>query len=128
MQIVTEEQIRKALEEAGIEIKENCFYELDDGGFGKVINLPRFHTRLRVHEIDGETKVSYICGINKINKKKLSYTDRYTGCIHFVTRPENLTDNIWLMCNKPMIIENLRFCRNVDLFKEIVKEFEEDAE
>ena len=125
MQIVTEEQIRKALEEAAIEIKENCFYELDDGGFGKAINLPRFRTRLRVHEIDGETKVSYICGINKINKKKLSYTDRYTGCIHFVTRPENLIDNIWLECNKSTIIENLRFCRNVDLFKRIVKEFEE---
>ena len=56
MQIVTEEQIKKALEEAGIEIKENCFYELDDGGFGKVINLPRFRTRLKIHEIDGETK------------------------------------------------------------------------
>ena len=75
MQIVTEEQIKKALEEAGIEIKENCFYELDDGGFGKVINLPRFRTRLQIHEIDGETKVSYICGINKINKKtKIPFT------------------------------------------------------
>jgi hypothetical protein len=124
MQIVTEEQIKKALEEACIEIRENCFYELDDGGFGKAINLPRFRTRLRVHEIDGETKVSYVCGMNKINKKKLSYTDRYTGCIHFVTRPENLIDNIWLMCNKSMIIENLRFCRNVDLFKEIAKEIQ----
>ena len=125
MQIVTEEQIRKALEEAGIEIKENCFYELDNGGFGRIINLPRFRVRLQVHEIDDETKVSYVCGINKINKKKLSYTDRYTGCIHFVTRSENLIDNIWLECNKSTIIENLRFCRNVDLFKRVVKEFEE---
>lgn len=124
MQVVTEEQIKKALEEAGIEIKENCFYELDDGGFGRAINLPRFRTRLRIHEIDDETKVSYVCGINKINKKKLSYTDRYTGCIHFVARPENLIDNIWLECNKSTIIENLRFCRNVDLFKRIVKELE----
>ena len=106
MQIVTEEQIRKALEEAGIEIKESCFYELDDGGFGKVINLPRFRTRLQIHEIDGETKVSYICGINKINKKKLTYTDRYTGCLHWVVRPENLVDAMWLDCNKFTIIEN----------------------
>ena len=127
MEIVTEEQIKKALEEAGIEIKENCFYELDDGGFGKAINLSRFRARLQIHEIDDETKVSYICGINKINKKKLSYTDRYTSCIHFVTRPENLIDNIWLECNKSTIIENLRFCRNVDLFKAIVKELEENA-
>ena len=127
MQIVTEEQIRKALKEAGIEIKENCFYELDDGGFGRVINLPRFRVRLQVHEIDDETRVSYVCGTNKINKKKLAYIDRHTGCIHFVTRPENLIDNVWLECNKSMIIENLRFCRNVDLFKEIAKELQEDA-
>ena len=125
MEIVTEEQIKKALGEANVEIKENCFYELDDGGFGKVINLPRFRTRLRIHEIEDETKVSYICGMNKINKKQLSYTDRHTGCIHFVTRPENLIDNIWLECNKFTIIENLRFCRNVDLFKRIVKEIQE---
>lgn len=127
MQIVTEEQIKKALEEAGIEIKENCFYELDNSGFGKAINLPRFRTKLQIHKINGETKVSYVCGINKINKKNLSYTDRYTGCIHFVARSENLIDNIWLECNKFTIIENLRFCRNVDLFKRIVKELEEGA-
>ena len=128
MQIVTEEQIKKALKEAGIEIKENCFYELGDDGFGKVINLPRFRTRLQIHEIKDETKVSYISGINKINKKKLSYTDRYTGCIHFVMRPKNLIDNIWLECNKFTIIENLRFCRNADLFKRVLKEIEKDAE
>lgn len=124
MQIVTEEQIRKALEEAGIEVKENCFYELDNSGFGKAINLPRFRTRLQIHKINGETKVSYVCGINKINKKKLTYTDRYTGCIHWVVKPENLIDAVWLECNKYTIIENLRFCRNIDLFKEIVKELE----
>ena len=128
MQIVTEEQIKKALEEARIEIKENCFYELDDGGFGRVINLPRFHTRLQIHEIEDETKVSYICGINKINKKKLSYTDRYTGCLHWVIKPGNLRDAIWLNCNKFTIIENLRTCKNVDLFKRILKELEKDAE
>ena len=127
MDIVTEEQIRKALEEAGIEIKENCFYELDNGGFGKVINLPRFRTRLQIHEIDGETKVSYICGINKINKKKLSYTDRYTGCLHWVVKPENLIDAIWLECNKFTVIDALRCSRNTDLYKKIVKELEEDA-
>ena len=127
MQIVTEEQIRKALEEADIEIKENCFYELDDGGFGKVINLPRFRTRLQIHEIDGETKVSYICGINKINKKKLTYTDRYTSCLHWVVKPENLIDAMWLDCNKFTVIENLRACKNADLFKRIVKELEENA-
>ena len=125
MQIVTEEQIKKALEEAGIEIKENCFYELDDGGFGKVINFPRSRTGLRIHEIDGETEVSYICGINKINKKKLSYTDKYTGCMHWVVKPENLIDVMWLYCNKFTIIEDLRLCWNVDLFKRILKELEE---
>jgi hypothetical protein len=125
MQIVTEEQIKKALEEAGIEIKENCFYELDDVGFGKVINFPRSRTRLRIHEIDGETKVSYICGINKINKKKLTYTDRYTGCLHWVVKPENLIDAMWLDCNKFTVIENLRACKNADLFKRIAKELEE---
>ena len=125
MQIVTEEQIRKALKEAGIEIKENCFYELDDGGFGKVINLPRFRTRLKIHEIDDETKVSYICGINK---KKLSYTDRYTGCLHWVVKPENLINAIWLDCNKFTIIENLRACKNVDLFKRMLKELGDDTE
>ena len=127
MQIVTEEQIRKALKEAGVEIKENCFYELDDGGFGKVINLPRFRTRLKIHEIDGETKVSYICDINKINKKKLSYIDRYTGCPHWVVKPENLINALWLDCNKFTIIENLRACKDVALFKRILKELEEDA-
>lgn len=125
MQIVTEEQIKKALEEAGIEIKENRFYELDDGGFGKAINLPRFRTRLQIYHIDDETKVSYICGTKKINKKKLSYTDRYTGCLHWVVKPENLIDAMWLECNKSTIIENLRFCRNVDLFKKILKEVNE---
>lgn len=127
MQIVTEEQIKKALEEAGIEIKENCFYELDDGGFGKVINLPRFRTRLQIHEIDGETKVSYICGMNKVNKKKLTYTDRYTGCLHWVVKPENLISAMWLDCNKFTVIENLRACKNADLFKRILKELEENA-
>lgn len=125
MQIVAEEQIRKALEEAGIEIKENCFYELDDGGFGKVINFPRSRTRLRIHEIDGETKVSYICGINKINKKKLSYTDKYTGCLHWVVKSENLIDAMWLYCNKFTVIENLRACKDAGLFKRILKELEE---
>ena len=125
MQIVTEEQIRKALEEAGIEIKENCFYELDNGGFGKIINLPRFRPRLQIHEIDGETKVSYICGINKINKKKLSYTDKYTGCMHWVVKPENLIDAMWLYCNKFTIIEDLRLCKDAGLFKRILKELEE---
>ena len=125
MEIVTEEQIKKSLEEAGIEIKENCFYELDDGGFGRVINFPRSRTRLRIHEIDGETKVSYICGINKINKKKLSYTDKYTGCLHWVVKPENLIDAMWLYCNKFTVIENLRTCRNIDLFKRILKEVDE---
>lgn len=124
MQIVTEEQIKKALEEAGIEIKENCFYELDNGGFGKAINLPRFRTRLQIHEINGETKVSYICGINKINKKKLSYTDRYTGCLHWVVKPENLVDAIWLDCNKFTIIDALRCSRNIGLYKRIAKELE----
>ena len=125
MQIVTEEQIRKALEEDGIEIKENCFYELDDGGFGKVINFPRSRTRLRIHEIDGETKVSYICGVNKINKKKLSYTDKYTGCLHWVVKSENLIDAMWLYCNKFTVIENLRACKDAGLFKRILKELEE---
>lgn len=50
MKIVTEEQIKNALEEAGVEIKENCFYELDDGGFGKVINLPRFENKEVEHD------------------------------------------------------------------------------
>lgn len=125
MQIVTEEQIKKALGEAGIEIKESCFYELDDGGFGKVINFPRSRTRLRIHEIDGETKVSYICGINKINKKKLSYTDKYTGCLHWVVKSENLIDAMWLYCNKFTVIENLRACKDAGLFKRILKELEE---
>lgn len=125
MQIVTEEQIRKALEEDGIEIKENCFYELDDGGFGKVINFPRSRTRLRIHEIDGETKVSYICGVNKINKKKLSYIDKYTGCLHWVVKSENLIDAMWLYCNKFTVIENLRACKDAGLFKRILKELEE---
>lgn len=127
IEIVTEEQIKKALKEAGIEIKENCFYELDNSGFGKVVNLPRFRTRLQIHEIDGETKVSYICGMNKINKKKLTYTDRYTGCTNWVVKPENLIDAMWLDCNKFTVIENLGACKNVDLFKKIAKELEKDA-
>lgn len=127
MHIVTEEQIKKALKEAGIEIKENCFYELDNSGFGKAINLPRFRTRLQIHKINGETKVSYVCGINKINKKKLTYTDRYTGCLHWVVKPENLIDYMWLDCNKFTVIENLRACKSVDLFKKIAKELEKDA-
>jgi hypothetical protein len=55
----------------------------------------------------------------------LTYTDRYTGCPHWVVKPENLIDAMWLDCNKFTVIENLRACKDAGLFKRIVKELEE---
>lgn len=127
MQIVTEEQIHDALAEAGICIKDICLYELSNSGFGASLNLPRFRVKIQSYRIDSENKVSYICGTKKVNKKKLYYTDRYTGCMQHVVKAEDLVNAIWLECNKFTIIDALRCSRNIGLYKRIAKELEKDA-
>ena len=124
MQTVTEEQIHDALAEAGFCITSTCLYELSNSGFGKALNLPRFRVKIQSYRIDSENKVSYICGTKKVNKKKLYYTDRYTGCIQYVVKAEDLVNAIWLECNKFTIIDALRCSRNIGLYKRIAKELE----
>ena len=126
--IVTEEQIEQALRESGMTVSNDYFYEVSASGFGMSLNLPRFRDRIQKYKIDGETKVSYVCGTKKINKKKLTYVDSYTGCTQRVVRGEDLISAIWMKCNKLTIIEMLRFVNDVDLYKELferLKEFKE---
>ena len=124
--IVTEEQIQQGLDEARIALKDDCLYELTDSGFGKSVNIPNFRKKIEIHHIEGENKVSYLCGNRKnINKKKLTFTDSYTGCLRRTIRASELIDAIWLECNRHIIIEKLRSSRNVFLFKSIVQLSEE---
>ena len=124
--IVTEEQIQQGLDEAGIILEKDCLYELIESGFGKSVNIPNFRKKIEIHRIEGENKVSYLCGKTKnINKKKLTFTDNYTGCLRRTIRASELIDAIWLDCNKFTIIEKLRSSRNVPLFKSIVQHLEE---
>ena len=119
MKITTEEQIQEALKVAGITIDDDCFYEISSSSFGKVLELPKFRSRIQKYKIEGETRVSYICGIKKINKKNLTYTDRYTGCTERVIWGKDLIEAIWLCCNKYSILEELRISNNVTLYKEL---------
>ena len=119
MKIVTEEQIKKALDEAGIKVEENCFYELSSSGFGKVLNLERFRVKILCHKVDSETRVSWVCGSVKINKKTLSYVDRYTGCTQWVVASKDLVKAIWMECNKYTIIDALRQSKDFNLYKEL---------
>ena len=63
--IVTEEQIQQGLDEARIALKDDCLYELTDSGFGKSVNIPKFRKKIEIHRIEGENKVSYLCGKRK---------------------------------------------------------------
>lgn len=114
MNIVTEEQIHDALAEAGICIKDICLYELSNSGFGKSLNLPRFRVKIQSYRIDSENKVSYICGTKKVNKKKLYYTDRYTGCIQYVVKAEDLVNAIWIRLNAGIIATEVQTCKDFD--------------
>ena len=119
MKITTEEQIQEALKVAGITIDNDCFYEISSSSFGKALELPEFRFRIQKYKIEGETRASYICGIKKINKKNLNYTDRYTGCTERVIWGKDLIGAIWLCCNKFSILEELRISNSVALYKEL---------
>lgn len=120
--LITEEQIKEALEKANITLSNEYIYEITTSGFGKVLDLPRLTGKLCYCKIEGETRVSYICGEKRINKKTYTYTDRYTGCIEKCTPSETLVQSIWLNCNKHAIIDELRYSRNYTLFKKIYGE------
>ena len=125
--IVTEEQIQQGLDEARITLENNCLYELTDSGFGKSVNIPNFRKKIEIHRIEGENRVSYLCGKGKnINKKKLTFTDSYTGCLRRTIRASELIDAIWLECNKYAIIEKLRSSRNVQLYKKVMEALADD--
>ena len=125
--IVTEEQIQQGLDEARIILKDDCLYELTNSGFGKSVNIPNFRKKIEIHRIEGENRVSYLCGNRKnINKKKLTFTDSYTGCLRRTIRASELLDAIWLECNKYTIIEKLKSSRNVQLYKKIMEAIADD--
>ena len=125
--IVTEDQIQQGLDEARITLENNCLYELTDSGFGKSLNIPNFRKKIEIHHIEGENRVSYLCGKRKnINKKKLTFTDSYTGCLRRTIRASELIDAIWLECNKYAIIEKLRSSRNVQLYKKVMEALADD--
>ena len=125
--IVTEERIQQGLDEARIALKDDCLYELTDSGFGKSLNIPNFRKKIEIHRIEGENRVSYLCGKGKnINKKKLTFTDSYTGCLRRATRASELIDAIWLECNKYVIIEKLKSSRNVQLYKKVMEALADD--
>ena len=120
--IVTEEQIQQSLDEAKIALKDDCLYELTDSGFGKSVNIPNFRKKIEIHHIEGENRVSYLCGKKKsINKKKLTFTDSYTGCLRSTMRASELIDAIWLECNKYTIIEKLKSSKNAQLYKKVTE-------
>jgi hypothetical protein len=124
--IVTEEQIQQGLNKARITLENNCLYELTDSGFGKSVNIPNFRKKIEIHRIEGENRVSYLCGKRtNINTKKLTFTDSYTGCLRRTVRASELIDAIWLECNKYTIIGKLKSSRNVQLYKSIVQRLEE---
>ena len=120
--IVTEERIQQGLDEARITLENDCLYELTDSGFGKSVNIPNFRKKIEIHRIEGENRVSYLCGKRKsINKKKLTFTDSYSGCLRRTIRASELIDAIWLECNKYAIIEKLKSSRNVQLYKKVME-------
>ena len=125
--IVTEEQIQQGLDEARIALKDDCLYELTDSGFGKSVNIPNFRKKIEVHRIEGENRVSYLCGKRtKINKEKLTFTDSYTGCLRRTIRASELIEAIWLECNKRTIIEKLKSSKNVQLYKKVMEAIVDD--
>ena len=69
--------------------------------------------------------MSYECGTHKVNKKKLTYTHRYTGCMHWVIPYNRVIDAIWMACNKFTIIDLLRTSRDVDLYRNIYEYLKE---
>lgn len=120
--IVTEERIQQGLDEARITLENDCLYELTDSGFGKSVNIPNFRKKIEIHRIEGENRVSYLCGKRtNINKKKLTFTDSYTGCLRRTIRASELIEAIWLECNKYTIIEKLKSSRNVQLYKKVME-------
>ena len=125
--IVTEEQIQQGLDEARIALKDDCLYELTDSGFGKSVNIPNFRKKIEIHHIEGENRVSYLCGKRtNINKKKLTFTDSYTGCLRRTIRASELIDAIGLECNKYAIIEKLQSSRNAQLYKKVMEALADD--
>lgn len=124
--IVTEERIQQGLDEARITLENDCLYELTDSGFGKSVNIPNFRKKIEIHRIEGENRVSYLCGKRtNINKKKLTFTDSYTGCLRRTIRASELIEAIWLECNKYAIIEKLKSSRNVQLYKKVMEALED---
>lgn len=125
--IVTEERIQQGLDEARITLENDYLYELTDSGFGKSVNIPNFRKKIEIHRIEGENRVSYLCGKRtNINKKKLTFTDSYTGCLRRTIRASELIDAIWLECNKYAIIEKLKSSRNVQLYKKVMEALADD--
>ena len=75
--------------------------------------------KILCHKVDSETRVSWVCGSVKINKKTLSYVDRYTGCTQWVVVSKDLVKAIWMECNKYTIIDALRQSKDFNLYKEL---------
>ena len=118
-ELVTKEQITRALEQAQFKNEDGYIYEISSRSFGVNLNLPRFREKLLKYKITGETRVSWVCNEKKVNKKTLIYTDKYSGCMKRCILPENLVEEIWLECNKWQIIDLLKSSRDYNLYKDI---------
>ena len=127
MNIVTKEEIQKELNK--LVGKENALYlyEITSNNFGAFeLNFegrPR-PIYVRLHEVGGETKVSYIIGYkkNKVNKETLRYTDKYTGCQYRTYATiKDLENAIWIRLNAREIATEVQNCGDFDKLSQVLE-------
>lgn len=127
MNIVTIEEIQKELNKLSGRADAVYLYEITSNNFNSFeLNFegrPR-PIYVRMHEVGGETKVSYVIGYkkNKVNKKTLRYTDNYTGCQYqtYATL-EDLENGIWIRLNAGEIATKVQNCRDFNKLSQILE-------